>query len=244
MNIKQQGFSLSELLISLLLSSLITIAIVNHYISCKKQAVETQKRVDTHFDVQMVIDLMRDSIRHAGFTPCLNLNHLETTTKDKKINPLTAIKINPEKTSLTINRMSELFDCVVEQFSTTDLFTREQIIRPKQKVLIADCYHAEINEISRIKHQGQGLLIQLKKPLKHSYQSPAYIGEWVQERFFIPGDDYKKALFYQVKGVDELTDAIHSMSIEQKQKNNKTLIAVKLELQYGRQIQFETLVRS
>lgn len=244
MNVKHQGFSLPELLISLLLSSLLIIVIVNHYISCKKQAVETRKRVEAHFDVQMVIDSMRDSIRRAGFTPCLNLSQLETTAKDRKNIQLTAIHINPEKKSLTINRMSESFDYIVEQFSNTKLLTGEQIIISKQKVLIADCYHAEINEVSRIKRLGQGLLIHFKKPLTHSYESPIYIGEWIHERFYISQRSNKNALFYGAKGADELTDAIHSLSIKRKQKNKKILIAVNLGLQHGKNILFETTVRS
>src|SRR5690242_19280686 len=73
---KQFGFSLSELLISLLLASSIMAMLTQCYLNSKHQYMQAQKILALRFDLQWVSDLLADSIRRAGFTPCLGIEQL------------------------------------------------------------------------------------------------------------------------------------------------------------------------
>lgn len=75
---RQTGFSLSEMLISLFLASIITITLTQFYIRSKPQYLKAQERLEINFDLLWIGDLLRDSIRKAGFTPCVSVEKLKT----------------------------------------------------------------------------------------------------------------------------------------------------------------------
>ncbi len=53
------GVGLPELLVSLLLSSVITLELMQHYLSFKKQYIYLQKEVELGIDMQFITNLIR-----------------------------------------------------------------------------------------------------------------------------------------------------------------------------------------
>jgi Tfp pilus assembly protein PilW len=51
-------------------------ALIQFYLTSKQHYLQTEKVLEAGFEVQWVMDLLSDSIRRAGFTPCLGLDHL------------------------------------------------------------------------------------------------------------------------------------------------------------------------
>lgn len=103
------GFSLIELLISLFLVSLISTMLIQAYVLNKQQYISIEAKLERHFDVQWVRDLLADSVRRAGFTPCLNIAQLEAIDRRKQPQFLGLNAIEIKKDSLQVNRMSEHF---------------------------------------------------------------------------------------------------------------------------------------
>lgn len=230
--LSQRGMSLSEVMISLFLSSFIIIAGTHHYLSCKRQTHFIQTSLNQTQDVLMVIDLMRHSIHHAGFTPCLNLNHWQLLDKHHQI--IQAIQIDEKKpSSLWINRMDERFDVVKTMLNPYQLLTNNTSLKVNDEVFIGNCSHMEINQISAISSLGKSQKITLTKPMGDSFESDVYIGKWFKERFYIE----KNTFYYQAGHAEQLTNAIKGMLISDQQGQ---LIKVNLSLNDGNTIYFET----
>lgn len=229
---KQQGAGLSEILISLFLASLIMTALMNHYISIKRHYSHLQTALDEAMELQLVSDFMRDSIRQAGFTPCLNINHLEIVDHRYGYDQIRAVDISHQ--DLQINRMSPDFDLVKEISSSTQLLTtRKKIFQVSDSILIADCYHAEVHRVGDV----LGQQITLDQPLTYTYQSPIYIAEWLHERYFVGAQG---GLFYQREHTDELTPLVKTMSV----KFYRSLSRINLGLDGNRTLELVTRVRA
>ncbi|OEH47914.1 hypothetical protein lpari_01102 [Legionella parisiensis] len=164
---KQMGISLAEVLISLFLTSLIMISLIHLYLGSKRQYLETEKILETHFDLRWVSDLLSDSIRRAGFTPCLGIDHLQVIDRRNHQNRIRALQTrNQPNQFIQINRMNEHFAKIIKIQGATKIVIQDPVIfHKKRPVLIADCKHAEVQELFEMERQNNNLLITLNRPL-------------------------------------------------------------------------------
>ncbi len=244
---RARGMGLPEVLISLLLASFIMTAMVNHYLGTRQQYLQVEKKIESAYELQLVTELIRDSVRRAGFTPCLGINHLVTLDRRNYHKNLAAIEVNSDsQSSFKINRMSEYFDSVFRVVSPTELLTtRRHALNLDNPVLVADCYHAEIHKISKISKTATGQIITLTQALSFTYQAPIYIGEWIEETYFIHSlPNHKATLFYQMHHADELSADVHSMSVHMDNHQNRMLLDVILGLDNDKQWQVNATVRT
>jgi type II secretory pathway component PulJ len=146
---RQLGMSLSEVLISLFLASIITSTLIQFYVICKKQYQETEKILESQFDVQWVVDLLSESVRRAGFTPCLSLNHMQVVDLRSHPRAIEALQIqNQPNPFIQVHRMDEHFGKIIKIESPTQIRVEHSgIFHEKHPVLIADCVHAEVHEL-------------------------------------------------------------------------------------------------
>jgi hypothetical protein len=234
---KQTGVSLSEVLISLFLSSLIITILMQFYLSSKHQYSEAQEILATSFDVRWVRDLMSDSIRRAGFTPCLGIDQL--TVEDRRYNGAAihalSVKNQPQQL-IQINRMNEHFAKVLAIQSSTQIVASQTVVfNEKRPLLIADCEHAEVHQIFSIQPYADRVLVTLDKPLQFTYTSSTYIGEFLEERWFIKkNSEGKETLHYQLTQTEEITPLIHSLKIHIQNLHEKTFIEVIMGLAEGK----------
>lgn len=243
---RQAGISLLELLISLFLASSILTVLIQFYLSNKRQYTEAQAVLETNFDVQWVAGLLSDSIRRAGFTPCLGINQL--TTKDMRFLGKSLQAVQSEslpQQSLKISRMSEVFAEIVAIQSPTELLLKEAVSYNKHhSLLIADCEHAEVHQILKVDKLARGIRITLDKPLQFSYVLPAYAGEWLEEQWFIKTNARgSKALYYKLVHSEELTPLIHSLQTHIQSFRGRQLIEIVLGLADDKKQQLTVVVR-
>ncbi len=225
---RQSGISLPEIMIALLLASMITTALMNQYIITKRHYLHLQALWNDDIELKQTTDFIRDSIRQAGFTPCLSLDYLDTPHK-----PAMAAG-----SGLNINRMSPCFDVLLNVSSPNQIIISHRYpLRKGEAVMIADCYHAEVRRISHIIHSPGRQMLELDMPLNFTYQQPAYAGEWLQEHFYV-----KKSggLFYHRLHSDELTPLVKGMSLMRQGR----FVQVLLNLEGSRELVFETKVRA
>ena len=244
---KQQGFGLSDMLISLLLSSLIMSALINQYVHAKQNYQYTRTAIEKAFELQLVTNLMRDRVRRAGFTPCQGIHHLTTLDMRTHQGNIPAFDIGEGQQSfLKINRMSEYFDTVLYQLSPTQLLaTNNWALKRSQPVLIADCYHAEVQTVKHVRQTDEGQIITLALPLAFIYQESSYIGEWIEERFYLHAESAaKSSLYYQRQHPDELTADIHTMGVQAKQQQGRILLQLELGLGQNKFLQIDSMVRA
>ncbi len=245
--IKQRGLGLTEIVIGIFLASIIMTALMQHYLKCKQQYKHSQKLLETAFELQLVSDLIRDSVRSAGFTPCLSINALKTIDRRSDKRNLTALEIISRKSqTLHSHRMSENFASILEFLDPRSLLvTSEADFLKQQTILIADCYHAEVQEILSMQKSATGTLLTVKKPLAFTYTNPVYVGEWLEEAFFVQKNRRNKlALFYQLDHTEELTSLVNHLTILRKNSLGKTFLQVILSLDKAPEIHLEVSVRA
>lgn len=223
---RQRGMGVLELLIGLFLASSILTVLMQFYLNNKRQYTESQVALETWFDVQWVSGLLSDSIRKAGFTPCLGINQL--TTKGLRGEGLNALRSQPQ--SLRISRMSELFAPITAFQSSTELLVaNEGSFKERHSLLIADCEHAEVHQILNVEQVVDGVLITLDKPLEFSYDSPVYAGEWLEEQWYIKTNEQGvRALYYKLVHSEELSPLIHSLETKIQSEQGKQLVELVL----------------
>lgn len=209
---EQSGFSLSEMLISLFLASLITITFSQLYLSSKSQYLKAQELLEINFDLEWVSALLSDSIRKAGFTPCMGIEHLKTNDSRQLRRAIISFQIeNIPYLQFQVNRMNEVFTEVVNIVSPTQVVITQSVISNiKHPLMISDCRHAEVHEILKMDRLVNGYLITLTKPLMFTYDKTTYLGEWLEERWFIkPNAEGEKTLHYKLFQTEELSPLVH-----------------------------------
>lgn len=245
----QEGLGLSELLIALLLSSFIMTGLMHHYLATKKQYSDIQKKLERSIDLQLVTDLIRDSIRKAGFTPCLSIDHLVTLDQRSEPKHLVALEVGADVTTpwLRTRRMSEHFDIVQQITNPMQLFTSHlQPLHRDQSIIIADCYHAEVQKISHVNGVSDGQIVMLSQPLAFTYHEPIYVGEWLEEVYSIrTGQNGESALFYQhYKHAEELTRTVHTLSARLIKEQGGVLVEIILGVDNAQTLKLETMIRA
>lgn len=210
----QSGIGLPEVLISLFLTSLIMATLGQIYLSNKRQYSEAQTVLSASLDLQWVSDLLSDSIRHAGFTPCLGVDQMETIDRRNNKKNLSGLTIeqSPQQ-SVQVNRMSNLFSKVIAIQNTTQLIVSNTVLFKKHRpILIADCEHAEVHQILSVEKSAKTYLLTLAKPIMFSYPTTTYAGEWFEEKWFIkPNTKKDRTLHYKLFQTEELSSLIHSL---------------------------------
>ena len=236
-----KGIGLVEILISLTLACFIIILEQRHYLSVRQQYSNIKSNLERNIEVKFITDLIRSSIRQAGFTPCLGIENL-TTIDDRNYKILKALNIIAGSNSvLQINHMSTNFDMVKEIKAPELILTTDNTaLNPNALILISDCYHAEVKSIIAAKHIGNLQLLTLTSPLNFIYHDPIYIGEWIEEKFYTSNQEN---LNYYFNHAEELTDIVKKLTVNLIIKNGRKLLSVVLTLDNDKSITIDTMVR-
>lgn len=239
----QNGVGLLEIMVSLFLASLIMTGLIQHYISTKQHYAYLESVLDDATELQLAIDYLRNSIHQAGFTPCLSINQLMTLDNRDIYKPLIAIDLRQgTRPILQINRMSAYFDTITSFTSASEIVTSHiTSLHPLHPIVIADCHHAEVHTIREISHTKTMQFITLNSPLVYQYEEPIYIGEWVEEQFFVRNTG---GLFYYRHHTDELTRHVTSILPTVQDTATGLVVHVILGLDHERRLQIDTRVRA
>ncbi|MCW8400230.1 prepilin cleavage protein [Legionella sp. PATHC038] len=243
---KYAGISLTEVMISLFLTSLIVTMLFQLYLGSKRQYIEIEKVLTTRFDLQWVSDLLSDSIRRAGFTPCLGIDRLQVIDRRTHQKKIQALHISNRPVQfIQVNRMNEYFSKIIKIQGATRILVQNPVRFHKNRpVLIADCEHAEVQQLFDIEQQTDSSLITLNKPLFFSYNGSVYIGEFLEEKWFIKknakGTD---ALHYQLVQTEEVTPLIHFLHVQNRRVKEKQFLKIIMGLDENKTHELRVAVR-
>lgn len=240
---RQFGISLTEVLVALILSSFLILMVMNQYLSVKQHYQHIQKNLETALDSQIITDLIRNAVWQAGFTPCLSIDHLSTLDTRDPSHSLHSIEINADKLGhgFQVNHMSHHYNILTQQVSLTEWTSTNTVDLSRHKsVLIADCAHAEVHRLRSVRNKPDHLEISFIKPLSDSFEPPIYIGEWVEEHFFVRAG----TLFYQIGSAEAISDAVTDLAVSLSQQHGRRLLKVLLSLKDNPPIVIDTAVRT
>lgn len=243
--LKSSGFGLVELMISLLLSSLIILGLTHHYLSVKRQYLDLNQHLEAAFDLNLVVDLLRDAVRKAGFTPCLSLDHLKGIDYQRNQGlPVAIESLQSPDIGFKTHRMSDAFESIQAPLAAQTLLVHTLTFHAKDTLMIANCHRAEIHQIIQVHHQKEGQTLMLDHPLSFQDNQPLFLGEWLEESFLIQKNQKgMPSLFYDFHHVDELSADIKKLGFQQMNLKPHPLIHLTLELNNGQLLEFETMRR-
>lgn len=218
---KLQGISLLELMLASALSSFIVLAVWQGLAIQQRAMNQIHHHMAVDVELASVASILRDRIRHAGFSPCLSLAHL--VTLDEEANPLLPYQLDELGQRLTLNRMGDAYQEV------TVINDHELRVNRQKKStsvhLISDCFHAELVRISQ--HDRNGILLQ--HPLRFSYQPPVFLGEWQSESFeVIKG----KGLMLHGHRSDVLSDRVQQLEIHLLEDKQRFRLKLQVEVDH------------
>ncbi len=243
MKMKQSGVSLLEIMMGLVLTSFTIAMLLHNHEMIKKHYLLTQKTLEKSSELQTVARLIRTSVQQAGFTPCLNMNHLIVVDHRYGYSKLPALTVE-NSSVLKTNRMSSDF-VEVQVLNENHLEIDAPLPNREQTLLIADCYHAETTLIQSTHQNGLKETIFLKNPLMFHYSPPIYIGALEQNIYFIkPDQSGHGRLFFQASEAEELTPWVQAMQIKLSHLSKGTLLDVHLQLMDDQEMEVAAMVRT
>lgn len=240
---RSAGVSLSEVLISLACSSFLIVIVMHQYLSVKFNYQQISLNLERAFEMQLISDFMRETLRQAGFTPCLGIEHLVTSDTRESLKKLHAIELGSphEGGGFQVNYMSPLYDELVKQASLTEwLATETHPIRSNKPVLISDCTHAEVHLIKSVRREDGLQRVFFERPLNAVFVPPIYIGEWIEERF----STKTGTLYYETLHREALSDAVTHLAVSVSSNRLEPVVHVGLSLDNQQQVNLDTAIRT
>ena len=207
---RQKGLSFIEWMIGIFLGSCLLIIIGRHYLTTSHYAQASLTRLSDLNERLLISDLLITSIQQAGFTPCASIQNLIMTPA---FPPIELIK--GDKQGIQVTRMSETFSTVSSPPASNKLTLIEDLaLKQDDVILLADCFHAEIQRIQHVSRESQQWHITLKGLLHYTYNQPIYIGKWLTERFYLQNNTQGQPIFYyQIKHPEALSRSIKKIEL-------------------------------
>ena len=226
----QQGFSLLELLLSMLLSFSVISLLLTQMIGIKRDAeiifVQTQATVESYW----LIELLRSRVHAAGFTPCRRIDQL--TAIDARFNPQPLLPLEVPSSlasDVFIRRMANHYALMRQRANRRLIWVESEHVANNRPIIVADCVHAEVHGIAHLSPARRGTIVELTEPLVFNYPGSAFAGEWVTDRFFLQKTrDNGMALYYQHHRVDRLSFWINRFAVATRAQDGQMGLHIEL----------------
>lgn len=208
---KGSGISLIELTISLCLSSLLITMLFQYFLHCKQQYQRAEQSLEQFLDLQLISELISDSAKKAGFTPCASINDLVSFDRRNNNLPVQAVTLTSAST-ITLKRMSEAYTLAKIDSDFQISVDKKFNLDKRYPLIISDCFQAEIHQIKQLSHSIHRTAITLAKPVNATFHAPIYIGQWVEETFHHQLTSHP-GFFYKTTHSELLTSVITDFTV-------------------------------
>lgn len=211
-----QGLGLPELLLSIFLASFVLLIAIQSFLFQKNHFSANARILERENELSMVADLLRDSILHAGYTPCGSITDL--LSRDHRLQNQSVQALKTGSSPGLFLKTARL----VDHYATLNMAPEgSRLVLPeklpfelKHSVLIADCQHAEVHTIDAVERDNHRTVLQLKTPLHFKYRSPTYIGRWLEQSWVLQKDKAgKPVLFLDFDQKVRLSDQVREVII-------------------------------
>lgn len=223
----QQGLSLIELMISMVLAVGMMTLMIQVYVQVRQHFHTAQMSINQTSRMQIVLSFIRQSVQKSGFTPCGPLNHL--VTKDRRSGQvLETIEAS------TLAKGAYTLHGMYEQFGQVEAIQDQRYLRASSvqglsdqyPLIIADCQHAEVHEAYKILFRKDHIEIALTQPLAYAYVEPIYIGEWVEDSFVVKDNrqGIRALSYHRHHHSEELMIGVQALDYHLEKIAGKTLV--------------------
>lgn len=211
------GAGLVELMLVLFLSSCIITLLLNQLVLTKKHEKLTTDALSKAYDLQMLGDLLKTSIRQAGYTPCAAIDKLTRIDHTNPgVLPQAIVFESSKMDGVAIYYMSSPLEQIAQFISSSQIrIPHHHIFSKEEPLIIADCFHAEIVRIQSIKSHLGDSIVTFTTPLSFIYKMPVYIGRWQPRRFMMKKNSAGfRRLYFQYKHAEILSDWVEDISVK------------------------------
>lgn len=181
---KSYGFSLSEVLIALLISGFLSSAMLQLYLSVKKHYQWYQLQLEDFQEKVLIMKWMKSDLISAGLRGCHHYqkNGFEILDASSPILPTHIAKTAvPGNQILKIFQIEEIYAIEHFQLGSQVINLKKAFVNSKKtKIIIYDCIKLEEHSIKRISKNKQEVI--LNKTINKDYKTP--ILAVVKEQFF------------------------------------------------------------
>jgi prepilin-type N-terminal cleavage/methylation domain-containing protein len=228
---EEGGFTLSEMLVSLFITSILFSVLFQVYLSIKDQYTKNQELIEFNIELQWIGELLGHNIRQAGFTPCRRVDHLQSADRRHMDIPLAILQIaQVPAAALEIHRMSNTYSVIMRIIGGQKiLISGDIMLSPKYPIIVADCFHAEVHQVASMQRQAGGYLITLSEPMLFDYQLNSYIGNWLEEKWYMKTDSKgHKHFSYRLLHSEELSPLISVFQVLKEMVNDRLVVSILL----------------
>lgn len=213
-----KGFSLSELLIAMFLSSLLMTAMGKAYLSVKSQYRWFNQRLEEMHDNYLLTDWLREQFKLSQFGGCRlsgQTNILGSKMLSANDVALPAVIVRKAKKNSTVIQLNSLspWTFVKKVWPSSEriiLASSSSLLKKGDVVLFSDCLHQISGYISKLTNNGQTIIV--NKPLPKDIQPQAVIGKLQQRYLYIREVREQYSLYIFENGrSEELMDDIEAL---------------------------------
>lgn len=234
MRTRCSGWSLLEILMSMILSSILLTLILKIYSIYIQANSSLQRMLHEYAEYNFIYRILTHSMQRAGFTPCKSLNSLQSKENLQSFKIFAAgIQINS-----MYNPIAEI-----------NIIDNKYIIWPgKIKLnltntyLIADCYHAELITLQSMQEEQGKKILQLIKPLTQEFVAPIYMGVWLSETVSLQKSH--SALVLHSLQTDTVSTAVKKIVVQAKKEEQNTFFITNITMHSGRAYKFKTQIHN
>ena len=229
--LKNAAFSLSEVLVALFLGSLLTSLALHQFFSVKKQFQYLSHTLHCNLNESLIVDLLRDTVFHAGFTPYGSIEqlqplHTEDTRRITAIEPLSS-----PLHGFIARRMGSSYVPLIRIHTNTIAVPEFLHIQQNQPLIVCNWCCYQLLTVKNIHRKNDVLYIDLQQPLHDAFQVNSFVGRWIEERYELKQNPQKETsglYYYQHHHNELLVDKWTSFSIR-KSTSQKMGISILLK---------------
>ncbi|WP_367607334.1 hypothetical protein [Legionella sp. W05-934-2] len=200
--------SLSELLISLFLSTLLGSLLLQQYVSLSENTNRQLTLFKHQFEQTLLSKLITDSIHQAGFLPCGSQSTFDIwDASQSQWIKQQALITKPQQ--LIATYMDKNFQPLASDYSSMPVVAKAIGLSPNHAILLTNCRYSELNLIQSVKSMGSQYQIVLAYPSRFVIDEDSYIGLWHQDNFEFQHD----TLFYGDQKRERITQALKEFNV-------------------------------
>ncbi len=220
---KNAAFSLSEVLIALFLGSLLASLALHQFFSVKKQFQYLSHTLHCNMNESLSIDLLRDTIFHAGFTPYGSIQQLQPlNTIDAR--PKTAIEpLSSPLRGFITRRMDSNYVPLTRIHTNTIVVPASLAIQKNETLIICNWCCYQLLPVKNIHRRNNSLYIDLQQPIHSIFHANSFVGRWIEERYELKHRSQQGIsglYYYQHHHNELLVDKWTSFSIQKSSSQN------------------------
>lgn len=221
--LKNAAFSLSEVLVALFLGSLLTSLALHQFFSVKKQFQYLSHTLHCNLNESLIVDLLRDTVFHAGFTPYGSIQqlqplHTEDTRRITAIEPLSS-----PLHGFIARRMGSNYVPLIHIHTNTIAIPEFLHIQQNQPLIVCNWCCYQLLTVKKTYRKNDILYVELQQTLHSVFHANSFVGQWLEERYELkqnPHNNTYGLYYYQHHHNELLEDNWTSLSMQRSASRN------------------------